>query len=1151
MTGIPLRDYIREIDKQVDGKRYDEAIAHSRYLLQTYPKHIDVYRLLGKAFLESQRYGDAADIFQRVLSAVPDDFVSHAGMSIIREDEGNFDEAIWHMKRAFDVQPSNSAIQEELRRMIGRRDNVEPPKIRLTRGALARMYFKGELYPQAIAETRAALAESPDRVDLQALLAEIYFAAGQKTEAVDVANNLLRRLPYCLVANRILFDSLKSSDREAEVRLNLERLSQLDPYYTLVGPSISGPESIPDDALRIEKLDWKVGQTQVGRGDQPLWAASLGIDLGESLQSGSETLPDWLSPQPETVPADEETEGAAAFFSDIEMDEDAAALQPDLEAALTPGDDQIPEWMKDLGWSPASPESRASEAEISLSQEASEEAAEEALAPSNLPDWLQAISPPEGTAEAAETKDATPWLDRMPSAAVSQEPSALPEAEPAGDEGLPDWLKAGLAAGAVGAALSDRDETGEEFPAGVETEPESKSEVPDAWLAAGLATGAAAFLSNEPEDRADSISGIEAEHASASDLPEWLIESETPEETSETVAEASDLPIWLTGIDADKQISAADLEAYAPQTSAPVEGEQPLDWLSEGATEPGLTPGAGTPVAEELPEWLFETESGSGAAPSDTAADVLPEWLRTELTVEGSEFESEHEATTLPGEEPMEESVSDVSGLPDWLLQDFSAEDTTSITEPAGIDAEEFAAEPESASEWLPEIEPSSAAEMHDATEIPVWLAAAAVGEVEKGSHPAVSLDAEVSTPPATAADTAELEDAFNWLSIMLRPQPKTPAQIDEAVVTPPGEAEEIAPFIEQPLEEAQLVAEAAVPPETPSAGSDVDYSAMPLDEDAAFAWLESLAVQQGATEALLLAPEERQEAPPEWVQQAAAAAEVVEEVQPEAIPEAVEVEDSVALVGMQAVGEEYPSTFPEPEAEAAGSPVLLADEPLMQPVSPALEEGAEVPELPDWLAGGDVEAREEILEWQPPVVTHRRYDLNLCSLAELERLPGIGFIMAQRIVDYRQEHGRFENIEDLLNIADFTEFTLDGIRDNLYVTPVEPPAAPVLESRQPDADPPPVLEAPPPAAAPAPEAVLAARELASAGEWDSALNAYHNLITNNEHLDAVIVDLSTAAQSRPQDMDLWQHLGDAYLRSNRVKEALDAYAQAERLLRL
>ncbi len=126
MAGIPLRSYIREIEKHIENGRNDEAIADCRHILESYPKYVDAYRLLGKAFLENKRYSDAADIFQRVLSSIPEDFVAHVGMSIIREDEGNLNEAIWHMERAFEIQPANSAIQDELRRLYGRRDGVGP-----------------------------------------------------------------------------------------------------------------------------------------------------------------------------------------------------------------------------------------------------------------------------------------------------------------------------------------------------------------------------------------------------------------------------------------------------------------------------------------------------------------------------------------------------------------------------------------------------------------------------------------------------------------------------------------------------------------------------------------------------------------------------------------------------------------------------------------------------------------------------------------------------------------------------------------------------------------------------------------------------------------------------------------------------------------
>src|SRR5512138_882300 len=155
MTKVFLRVYNREIEGLIEGSQLDEAIAHCQHILRTFPMYVETYRLLGKTFLEARRYGDAADIFQRALMAAPDDFVSHVGMSIIRDDEGKLDEAIWHMERAFEIQPSNSAIQSELRRLYGRRDGVEPPKIRLSRDALANMYSQGELFNQAIAEIRA------------------------------------------------------------------------------------------------------------------------------------------------------------------------------------------------------------------------------------------------------------------------------------------------------------------------------------------------------------------------------------------------------------------------------------------------------------------------------------------------------------------------------------------------------------------------------------------------------------------------------------------------------------------------------------------------------------------------------------------------------------------------------------------------------------------------------------------------------------------------------------------------------------------------------------------------------------------------------------------------------------------------------------
>ncbi len=294
MANISLRAYIGDIEEYINQGRLEEVVAHCRHILKFFPKHVDTYRLLAKAFLESQRYSDATDIFQRVISVVPDDFVSHVGMSIIREDEGNLEGSIWHMERAFEVQPSNAAIRDELRRLYGKRDGMEPPKIRLTRGALARMYAHGDLYQQAIGELRTALADEAQRFDMQVLLARMYHLDNQRVEAAEVCNALISKLPFCLEANRILADILRESDRLEEASVYHNRHKTLDPYADHISDETPTVEEIPDDAVTIPFLVYQPGQVQEETERQPTWASSLGIRLEDDDKQETDA-PDWLS----------------------------------------------------------------------------------------------------------------------------------------------------------------------------------------------------------------------------------------------------------------------------------------------------------------------------------------------------------------------------------------------------------------------------------------------------------------------------------------------------------------------------------------------------------------------------------------------------------------------------------------------------------------------------------------------------------------------------------------------------------------------------------------------------------------------------------------------------------------------------------------
>jgi competence protein ComEA len=66
------------------------------------------------------------------------------------------------------------------------------------------------------------------------------------------------------------------------------------------------------------------------------------------------------------------------------------------------------------------------------------------------------------------------------------------------------------------------------------------------------------------------------------------------------------------------------------------------------------------------------------------------------------------------------------------------------------------------------------------------------------------------------------------------------------------------------------------------------------------------------------------------------------------------------------------------------------------------------------------------------PASAGGKVNINTATLAELETLPGIGPALAQRIVDYRESHGRFAQIEEITEVSGIGEATFAKIRDEI-----------------------------------------------------------------------------------------------------------------------
>ena len=93
--------------------------------------------------------------------------------------------------------------------------------------------------------------------------------------------------------------------------------------------------------------------------------------------------------------------------------------------------------------------------------------------------------------------------------------------------------------------------------------------------------------------------------------------------------------------------------------------------------------------------------------------------------------------------------------------------------------------------------------------------------------------------------------------------------------------------------------------------------------------------------------------------------------------------------------------------------------------ITPAAESQPQIPE--------DEDAAEEIAEETEPGVVFP-LNINNATAAELDELPGIGPVLAQRIVDYRTTYGKYKAVEELLKVNGIGDAKLMEILDLITV---------------------------------------------------------------------------------------------------------------------
>ncbi|HOQ75083.1 MAG TPA: helix-hairpin-helix domain-containing protein [Thermoclostridium sp.] len=79
-----------------------------------------------------------------------------------------------------------------------------------------------------------------------------------------------------------------------------------------------------------------------------------------------------------------------------------------------------------------------------------------------------------------------------------------------------------------------------------------------------------------------------------------------------------------------------------------------------------------------------------------------------------------------------------------------------------------------------------------------------------------------------------------------------------------------------------------------------------------------------------------------------------------------------------------------------------------------------------------DVDDEESKPGREPPGTL--RVNINKAGMDELVALPYIGEVKARAVIEYREEHGPFNSIEDLLNVKGIGPKTLERIRDYIVL---------------------------------------------------------------------------------------------------------------------
>ena len=1092
MAEMTLSEYCEEAKKLIRADSYDEAIAICRHILTHFPKHVRSYRLLGEACLEKGDYVEAANFFKRVLSVDLEDVVVYVGLSIVFDEEGALEEAIWQLERAFELSPGNAEIRKELQRLYGERDGTAPPKLKLTPAALGRLYLREGLYQRAVDEFKSVLQEDPERADVQTTLAQALWWSEQRREAAEVCERILEKFPNCLKANLILGEILLNGGRE-EGRTQLRTAQALDPENIVAQDLFREQSPLPLETVRVPRLgvtelqeqaeEISLEATPVAKETEPEAVPPL---IPEEELEGA--MPDWLRrlQEGEKEPT---AEGAASPIEAKEMPDwlrelaEDKTVEPEAAAAigeqgLPVAEEEMPDWVRELR---AAPEAAQPE-EVSLPSGPEEAGVEEEPAVEAMEGQTQVTTPPEEELPSVEEEEPA-----TSQATLADQQETVPD-DSASIDDIMAWMERA------------RDQTAEEVPSEkqIEEGPASADEVPDRLreLTEEVTSEEETVPSAEvgEEEMLDSLSGLRAEEAESvppeepavptpdEEVPTWLRDLRQETGGEEVTADAKEV------VDGGEGAPEEETEGESPPVAAveepfPALDEEKAEISRETMTRLRETMPDESASIEEIMAWMErskamlpeevpieeaveeETEAPPKAAEQEVPSieeEEIPTWLRA---VKREPEEAEVEVSAQEAEAPVDEAAvpTEEGEIPTWLreLRPDSEEELVASGEEAEAQFEE---------EPVPILEEEEA---------PSWLRGL---RAEASEEEAVIPSEEAEVPAEeTPLLRMEGEEVPSWLREL-----RAEASEEEVFIT---------------SEEAEAPAEEATLP--------------PMDEEEVPSWLRELRTE-AAKEEVFIASEEA-EAPAEEAPLPPVEEEEVPSWLKELRGEATREEAAMISEEPEAPAGEavVPSWLEEMRAEAAMEEVVITSE-----EAEALAEEAPLPpmeeeEVPSWLKELRAEATKE------EAATTSEEAKGRTPEDEAERVPAKDVLPPS--APEEPATPEIVTVEELVDVAPEGE------------KPAEEPTQVGWSiedySRHLESDP-----------RDHSTRLALARAYSREGQLDQAVSQYEAVLSYGQLFEEVIDDLEAMADEARDHLATHELLADAYMKGGRLQKALDKY---------